>query len=404
MMAYFESVVKSTLVHFDAWECLPNGIMSFFEPPLDIDVGVQNKIAEMELLFQPHVWKYATRSLISRWQNRRGVAPEKRERLPRDRSPPPHPFSKLPRQDSGSEVPSVSSSQPEAVQRKPILGDSLGRTGGALRKIIATRAAGRQQPTQHVPATTPPEDPTSVLTRDTWTLVHKVLLPCFKEEKFQSRLIGLYEDFYVVNVDKDDDSKEHAYGRKWNRLCNAAAKLALQHSGLLDLIPHDIAKIWLLWFVQTRDASPDIIDQEMQRSFDSMSQLLNPQMQADGKKVNPTHLQPRRGRVWKVVGGMSTGGLIARRGEHVKSQELKERLAHSAIVEEIELAQGGKRLHYRLLAGDGPTDGWVSTVRIQGADYFLQPWPDSLEGGAKGKVVTADRLRDRTYVGYAGGA
>jgi len=52
-----------------------------------------------------------------------------------------------------------------------------------------------------------------------------------------------------------------------------------------------------------------------------------------------------------------------RQGQELKSPQLDKRLETGAIVEELRLA--GERLHYRLLRGQGPPEGWVS-LKVSG--------------------------------------
>jgi len=47
-----------------------------------------------------------------------------------------------------------------------------------------------------------------------------------------------------------------------------------------------------------------------------------------------------------------------REGRELKSTQLEERVSHGALAEEIELI--GERLHYKLIEGTGPKEGWVS--------------------------------------------
>jgi len=70
--------------------------------------------------------------------------------------------------------------------------------------------------------------------------------------------------------------------------------------------------------------------------------------------------------IWEIVGG-SLGekkGILVREARELKSAELGERVSHGALVEEIELV--GERLHYKLLEGTGPKEGWVS-LSLKGA-------------------------------------
>jgi [acyl-carrier-protein] S-malonyltransferase len=62
--------------------------------------------------------------------------------------------------------------------------------------------------------------------------------------------------------------------------------------------------------------------------------------------------------MWEVVGGSTTGGIIARQECGLKSDQLPERVSTGALVEELELV--GERLHYKLHEGTGPKEGWIS--------------------------------------------
>lgn len=62
---------------------------------------------------------------------------------------------------------------------------------------------------------------------------------------------------------------------------------------------------------------------------------------------------------WVVVGGTSTVGLPVREGPSLAAPIVKLRLAKGAIMEEIEMLD--EHLHYRLVQGEGPTEGWVRT-------------------------------------------
>eukprot|EP00933_Yihiella_yeosuensis_P060021 TRINITY_DN6197_c0_g2_i3.p1 TRINITY_DN6197_c0_g2~~TRINITY_DN6197_c0_g2_i3.p1 ORF type:complete len:300 (-),score=48.98 TRINITY_DN6197_c0_g2_i3:249-1148(-) len=61
---------------------------------------------------------------------------------------------------------------------------------------------------------------------------------------------------------------------------------------------------------------------------------------------------------WEVVGGADKGGILVRDGQELTSKALDSRLSHGAVVEGLHLA--GDRLHYRLVTGSGPQEGWVS--------------------------------------------
>lgn len=72
---------------------------------------------------------------------------------------------------------------------------------------------------------------------------------------------------------------------------------------------------------------------------------------------------------WEVVGGAEKGGILVREGQSLKSPEASERLSHGALVEELELV--GERLHYKLLTGTGPAEGWVS-LKMSGKDLLVK--------------------------------
>lgn len=63
-------------------------------------------------------------------------------------------------------------------------------------------------------------------------------------------------------------------------------------------------------------------------------------------------------KLWRVVGGATSGGLLVREDKPLCSKEVPRRLATAALVREEELA--GHRLRFQLLEGSGPPSGWVS--------------------------------------------
>eukprot|EP00434_Breviolum_minutum_P017011 symbB.v1.2.015008.t1/scaffold1111.1/size137250/2 len=72
--------------------------------------------------------------------------------------------------------------------------------------------------------------------------------------------------------------------------------------------------------------------------------------------------------MWQVVGGLQRG-LLVRRGPQLDAEEELQRLQYGALVKELELQ--GQRLKFQLLAGHGPSNGWV-TLHLKGRD-LLQP-------------------------------
>lgn len=65
---------------------------------------------------------------------------------------------------------------------------------------------------------------------------------------------------------------------------------------------------------------------------------------------------------WEIVGGSDKGGILVREDASTKSAELG-RLSTGALVEQLHLK--GDRLQYKLLTGEGPSEGWVS-VQLSG--------------------------------------
>eukprot|EP00933_Yihiella_yeosuensis_P071934 TRINITY_DN80188_c0_g1_i1.p1 TRINITY_DN80188_c0_g1~~TRINITY_DN80188_c0_g1_i1.p1 ORF type:complete len:166 (+),score=38.24 TRINITY_DN80188_c0_g1_i1:69-500(+) len=74
-------------------------------------------------------------------------------------------------------------------------------------------------------------------------------------------------------------------------------------------------------------------------------------------------------KVWKVVGGADKGGIVVRRGPGPSAQQEEERLASGTVVEQLEIS--GDRLHYKLLEGNGPEEGWVLLRLKSGADLLV---------------------------------
>eukprot|EP00413_Alexandrium_margalefii_P050036 CAMPEP_0204610872 /NCGR_PEP_ID=MMETSP0661-20131031/61730_1 /ASSEMBLY_ACC=CAM_ASM_000606 /TAXON_ID=109239 /ORGANISM="Alexandrium margalefi, Strain AMGDE01CS-322" /LENGTH=736 /DNA_ID=CAMNT_0051622699 /DNA_START=74 /DNA_END=2286 /DNA_ORIENTATION=- len=86
--------------------------------------------------------------------------------------------------------------------------------------------------------------------------------------------------------------------------------------------------------------------------------------------------------MWEVVGGADKGGILVREGKATASAQLPERLSTGALVEELEpVAQD--RLHYKLVTGTGPVEGWVS-IKLPGKDLLVKTdkRPEAAEPGA----------------------
>jgi surfactin synthase thioesterase subunit len=86
---------------------------------------------------------------------------------------------------------------------------------------------------------------------------------------------------------------------------------------------------------------------------------------------------------WTVVGGADKGGILVREGESIKSEATAERLSTGATIEEIELK--GERLHYKLLEGTGPAEGWVG-LSVSGKT-LVEPVEDIGPPGEPGPVA-----------------
>lgn len=72
---------------------------------------------------------------------------------------------------------------------------------------------------------------------------------------------------------------------------------------------------------------------------------------------------------WVVVGGGDKGGILVREGQATSSAQCSERLSTGSLVEELELQ--GERLHYKLLTGDGPGEGWIS-IKLKDKDLAVR--------------------------------
>jgi len=70
-------------------------------------------------------------------------------------------------------------------------------------------------------------------------------------------------------------------------------------------------------------------------------------------------MQSPPGHHWKILGGEGRFGILVRSGKGLDSMEIGTRLAVGSMVEEVEL--DGNRLHYRMVEGQGPPEGWITT-------------------------------------------
>ncbi|CAE8675106.1 unnamed protein product [Polarella glacialis] len=96
------------------------------------------------------------------------------------------------------------------------------------------------------------------------------------------------------------------------------------------------------------------------------------------------------GRLWEVVGGIDSGGILVRDGSSLNSPQLGDRLATGALVEELELL--GQRLRYRLRMGRGPRVGWVS-LRFGQKELLDYVGVDELPHGNNLPIRTGETFR-----------
>lgn len=81
---------------------------------------------------------------------------------------------------------------------------------------------------------------------------------------------------------------------------------------------------------------------------------------------------------WKVVGGEKTGGIIVRSDSTYSSEVLGQRLSTGAVINGLELDESLTRLRYELVAGDGPSEGWV-TLKVKDKELLVPCDDDEVE-------------------------
>lgn len=99
---------------------------------------------------------------------------------------------------------------------------------------------------------------------------------------------------------------------------------------------------------------------------------------------------------WEVQGGGDAGGIVVREGQALQSKAVEGRLATGAVVMQVELV--GDRLHYYLVMGNGPGEGWVSiktksSVLLKERDITVEPWYLSVRELRSKKKEPAELLR-----------
>jgi len=100
---------------------------------------------------------------------------------------------------------------------------------------------------------------------------------------------------------------------------------------------------------------------------------------------------------WDIVGGADKGGVLVREGQALGSPATKDRLSTGAVVEELELV--GERLHYKLLDGTGPEEGWIS-IKVSGKELAI-PKEDIGPPGEAGPVEIDEALKAKILADHA---
>lgn len=77
------------------------------------------------------------------------------------------------------------------------------------------------------------------------------------------------------------------------------------------------------------------------------------------KSSHEKHESTPSEQMFEVIGGGNANGLLVRSSCELESEELADRLAVGSIVQG--LRKKGHRLQYKLVEGDGPSHGWIST-------------------------------------------
>lgn len=100
---------------------------------------------------------------------------------------------------------------------------------------------------------------------------------------------------------------------------------------------------------------------------------------------------------WEVVGGAGTGGIVVRQNREISSPETSCRLAVGSLVLcDFPIVRG--RMHYQLVKGTGPQEGWVS-LQLRGKD-LLNPVDAQLERSLdlKASSLNFDLPRDEISI------
>mmetsp|Transcript_81849 Transcript_81849/g.226838 ORF Transcript_81849/g.226838 Transcript_81849/m.226838 type:complete len:352 (+) Transcript_81849:80-1135(+) len=102
------------------------------------------------------------------------------------------------------------------------------------------------------------------------------------------------------------------------------------------------------------------------------------------------------GVVWKVIGGVSAGGILVRTHRGIASPEANKRLSTGSFVKQLALERG--RLQYELIAGEGPPTGWI-TVTVGGRQLLVPVPADEAAQPLRLGAAAASRRRIEAAAG-----
>lgn len=146
-----------------------------------------------------------------------------------------------------------------------------------------------------------------------------------------------------------------------------------------------------------------LLHPETQKELQANLNKKAPRGISEGRQSNPEPTEwteEELGKVWVVVGGKDSGGIVVRKEANVSSQQFPQRLGTNATFEQLELKMKGERIKYQKIDGDGPDIGWVS-VSLKGNPLVLPyldfepPKPKEAKDEVKNFVVVHDRIAQR---------
>lgn len=107
---------------------------------------------------------------------------------------------------------------------------------------------------------------------------------------------------------------------------------------------------------------------EIEEALENGSTTSGGDSSSDGSHTPPTVEIDGIDNIWQVVGGSDKGGIIVRERKDLASPLENERLATGALVRV--LVQDDARIRYELIAGTGPSSGWVSSATKDGKELL----------------------------------